>query len=40
LFSDAQLQELKTTEKFKLENYKFLMRIPGGKGLFDRLEKA
>jgi hypothetical protein len=40
LFSDAQLQELKTAEKFKLENYKFLLRIPGGKGLFDRLEKA
>jgi hypothetical protein len=33
-----QLKSLKQEKDFNLEHYNFLMRIPGGKGLFDRLK--
>lgn len=37
LFSDEELKGIKKEEKFSMEHYKFLIKIPGGKALYDRI---
>ena len=37
LFSDEEIKGMKQEDKFSIDNYRFLMKIPGGKGLYDRI---
>jgi len=38
LFTDEELKELKSEQKFTIEHFSFLKKIPGGQGLLARIE--
>ena len=40
LFTDLQIQSLQAEPAFNSEHYSFLIKIPGGKGLYDRISRT
>jgi hypothetical protein len=40
LFTDAQISALAAEDDFTTDDVNFLIKVPGGKGLYDRIKAA
>ena len=40
LFTESELEALRSDQSFDPQNYNFLMKVPGGRQLWDRINKS